>query len=75
MAERVDLARDAPDLVDMAERTADVLGIDYLGVDLLVSGDRAVVSETNARPTIDEAGKYESDFYDRLVGLIRKRAE
>lgn len=59
----------------LAERTADVLDIDYLGVDLLVSDDRAVVNETNARPTIDAATKYEDGFWDRLAGLIRVTAE
>jgi len=62
------------DLRGLAERTADALGIDWLGVDLLVSGNRAVVNETNARPTIDAATKYEPDFYDRLAGLIRETA-
>jgi ribosomal protein S6--L-glutamate ligase len=58
----------------LAERAAEVLGIDFLGVDLLATGDRVVVSETNARPTVDAATKYEPGFYDRLVGLIRDRA-
>jgi ribosomal protein S6--L-glutamate ligase len=61
-------------LSDLAERAAEALGIDWLGVDLLVSGDRAVVNETNARPTIDAETKYEPDFYDRLAGLIRDTA-
>jgi ribosomal protein S6--L-glutamate ligase len=51
------------------------LGIDWLGVDILVSADRAVVNETNARPTVDEATKYEPGFYDRLAALIRRTAE
>ena len=59
-----------PDLRDLAERAAAALGVDWLGVDLLVSGERAVVNETNARPTIDAATKYEPDFYDRLAALI-----
>jgi len=58
----------------LAERTADVLDIDYLGVDLLVSDDRAVVNETNARPTIDSATKYEDGFWDKLAALIRVTA-
>jgi len=62
------------DLRGLAERAARALGIDWLGVDLLVSGDRVVVNETNARPTIDAATKYEPDFYDRLAGLIRETA-
>ena len=59
----------------LAVATADALGIDWLGVDLLVSGDRAVVNETNARPTVDAATKYEPGFYDRLAALIRHTAE
>lgn len=62
------------ELRDLAEQTAEVLGIDYLGVDLLVTDDRAVVNETNARPTIDDATKYEDGFWDRLAGLIRETA-
>ncbi|AZH26952.1 ATP-grasp domain-containing protein [Haloplanus aerogenes] len=58
----------------LAERTADALDIDYLGVDLLVTDDRVVVAETNARPTVDSATKYVDDFYDRLAGLIRRTA-
>ena len=64
-----------PDRRDLAERVADVLGIDYLGVDLLVTDEGTVVSETNARPTIDAATKYEPGFYDRLAALIRRTAE
>jgi ribosomal protein S6--L-glutamate ligase len=58
----------------LAERAADALEIPWLGVDLLVTDDRAVVNETNARPTIDEATKYEPEFYDELAGLIRRTA-
>ncbi len=61
------------DLRELAEATARTLEVPYLGVDLLVSGTRAVVSETNARPTIDETTKYEPDFEGRLVELIRSR--
>jgi ribosomal protein S6--L-glutamate ligase len=68
------LSRADHDLRGLAERAADALGIDWLGIDLLVSGDRAVVNETNARPTIDAETKYEPDFYDRLAGLIRDTA-
>jgi len=71
-AEGVDVP---PELRDLAERTADELGIDLLGVDLLASDDRMVVNETNARPTIDDATKYEDGFYDRLAGLIRDAAD
>jgi len=68
----VDLSEQARTL---AERTADVLNIDYLGVDLLETSDRLVVNETNARPTVDVATKYEPDFYDRLAELIERTAE
>ncbi len=63
------------DLRGLAERVAEELDIALLGVDLLVSEDRAVIGETNARPTIDEATKYEADFYDRLAKTIRETAE
>ncbi|QCC50327.1 ATP-grasp domain-containing protein [Halapricum salinum] len=63
------------ELRDLAERAAEVLDVDYLGVDLLVTDDRAVVNETNARPTIDSATKYEEGFWDNLAGLIREAAE
>jgi ribosomal protein S6--L-glutamate ligase len=62
------------DLRGLAERVADVVDIPWLGVDLLVSGDRTVVTETNARPTIDAATKYEAGFYDDLAALIRATA-
>ncbi len=70
-AEGVELSRE---LRNLAERTADVLGIPWLGVDLLVADNRAVVSETNARPTIDAETKYEPGFYDDLAALIELRA-
>ncbi|MEM4781567.1 MAG: RimK family alpha-L-glutamate ligase [Halalkalicoccus sp.] len=70
-AEGVRLACDQRALV---ERTAETLDVPFLGVDLLVSGDRVVVSETNARPTVDEATKYEPGFEARLADLIRSRA-
>jgi len=57
---------------ELAERTADVLDIPFLGVDVLVNEDRAVVNETNARPTVDSETKYEDDFYDRLAELIER---
>jgi len=63
-----------PDLRALAERAADVLDIEYLGVDLLVTDSRAVVTETNARPTIDSATKYEDGFWDDLATLIRDTA-
>jgi ribosomal protein S6--L-glutamate ligase len=59
----------------LAESAAATLSIDWLGVDLLVTENRAVVNETNARPTVDQATKYEPAFYDRLAVVIRARAE
>ena len=72
VAEGVDLA---PERRELAETAADVLGIEWLGVDLLVADGRTVVNETNARPTVDSATKYDPDFYDRLAGLIRRTAD
>ncbi|MFC7156027.1 RimK family alpha-L-glutamate ligase [Halomarina halobia] len=63
------------DLRRLAEDAAAAIGIPYLGVDLLVTDDRAVVNETNARPTVDDETKYEPGFYDDLAGLIRRTAE
>ncbi|MFC4358449.1 RimK family alpha-L-glutamate ligase [Halobium salinum] len=60
---------------ELAERTAAVLGIRYLGVDLLETDGRLVVNETNARPTVDSATKYDDGFFDRLAGLIRETAD
>ena len=71
-ASSVDLSAD---LRELAERTAEVLDVPLLGVDLLVSEDRTIVNETNARPTIDAATKYDDGFYDGLAGLIRRTAE
>lgn len=59
----------------IAERVAETLEIPWLGVDFLVSDGRAVVNETNARPTVDSETKYDDGFYDRLAALIRKTAE
>lgn len=59
----------------LAEQTAAELDIPYLGVDLLETDDRLVINETNARPTIDTAEKYDETFYDQLAALIRKTAE
>ncbi|AKH96854.1 ATP-grasp domain-containing protein [Halanaeroarchaeum sulfurireducens] len=71
-AEGVDLPAK---LLAVAERAAQALEVALLGVDLLVTDDRVVVSETNARPTVDDAEKYDSDFYDRLAQLVRGTAE
>lgn len=59
----------------LAERTAAALDVPWLGVDLLVTDDRVVVTETNARPTIDSETKYEPGFYDDLAALIRDSAD
>ena len=59
---------------ETAESVAKTLDIPFAGVDILVTEDRAVVSETNARPTIDAAAKYEAGFYDRLSSAIEHRA-
>ena len=61
------------ELEDLAERTANALDIPWLGVDLLVTEKRAVVNETNARPTIDSATKYEDGFWDDVATLIRRQ--
>ena len=59
----------------LAEQVAEVLEIPYLGVDILETDDRLVVNETNARPTVDAATKYDDDFYDRLAALIKRTAQ
>lgn len=58
----------------LAEKAARAVGVPWLGVDLLVTAERVVVNETNARPTIDAETKYEPGFYDRLADLIRDTA-
>ena len=63
-----------PEYRRLAERVADELDIRFLGVDLLVGPDGVLVNETNARPTIDDAGKYEDGFWDRLADAIRDTA-
>ena len=54
----------------LAENVATELDIPFLGVDLLVTDETVFVNETNARPTIDTATKYEPGFYDRLADAI-----
>jgi ribosomal protein S6--L-glutamate ligase len=63
-----------PELRELAEAAATAAEIDWLGVDLLVTDERAVVNETNARPTVDTATKYDGGFYDELAGLIKRTA-
>ena len=62
-----------PELRALAEQAADALEIPWLGVDLLVTDERAVVNETNARPTIDAATKYEDGFWDDVAALVREQ--
>ncbi|WP_439028452.1 ATP-grasp domain-containing protein [Haloarchaeobius sp. DT45] len=66
-----------PEYRRLAESVAATLDITFLGVDLLVDEEagRVLVNETNARPTIDDAEKYEAGFYDRLADVIRTTAE
>jgi ribosomal protein S6--L-glutamate ligase len=71
-ASGIELPAEERDLVEEAARTLDIA---WLGVDLLVTDDRTVVNETNARPTVDSATKYEPGFYDRLAALIRRTAD
>ncbi|MCD2201871.1 ATP-grasp domain-containing protein [Halobacterium sp. KA-6] len=63
------------ELRELAVDAAAALDVDFLGVDLLVTEERAVVNETNARPTIDDEEKYEDGFYDRLAALVERTAE
>ena len=67
-ANGVDLSDELRELVETA---AIALDVPWLGVDLLVTDERAVVNETNARPTIDAATKYEDGFWDDLASLVR----
>ncbi|WP_232700471.1 ATP-grasp domain-containing protein [Halobacterium wangiae] len=64
-----------PELRELALDAAAALDVAFLGVDLLVTDERAVVNETNARPTIDDESKYESGFYDRLAALVERTAD
>jgi len=62
------------ELRTLVEDVASALEIPWLGVDLLVHNDRVVVNETNARPTIDTATKYEEGFWDAVASLIHDHA-
>ena len=57
-------------VIEVAEEAARELEVDFCGVDVLVSGARCVVNEVNAKPTVDNFDKYESEFYDRLASVI-----
>lgn len=59
----------------LVESVAETVDISWLGVDLLVTEEGTLVTETNARPTIDSATKYESGFWDNLAALVRRRAD
>ena len=59
---------------DLAEAAAAELDIPLLGIDLLVTEDGPVISETNARPTIDDPSKYAPNFIDQFVDLIKETA-
>lgn len=59
----------------LAERVATTLDITLLGIDLLVTENRVVVLETNARPTIDESAKYQDGFAQRLADVVKRTAE
>jgi ribosomal protein S6--L-glutamate ligase len=63
------------DLRELAERAAIALDISWLGVDLLVTENRVRINETNARPTIDTATKYEEGFWDDVAELIRTQTQ
>jgi ribosomal protein S6--L-glutamate ligase len=62
-----------PEYCRLAERAAEALDISWLGVDLLVTEERAVVNETNARPTIDSATKYQDGFWDDVTELVQEQ--
>lgn len=72
VADGVDLPDEHRELVETAARTLDV---PFVGVDLLEDRQGLVVTETAARPTVDDAEKYEPDFYDRLSALIEATAD
>lgn len=56
---------------DLAAAAAEAMDVPLLGVDLLQTPERTVITETNARPTIDAAEKYQENFYDVLAATIR----
>lgn len=51
------------------------MGVPWIGVDILVFDDQAVVNEANARPTIDTATNYKSGFWDDVAGLVRETVQ
>ncbi|WP_435145023.1 ATP-grasp domain-containing protein [Halobaculum sp. P14] len=69
------VAADLPDRHRaLAERAAAAVGGGLLGVDLLETDGRLVVSETNARPTVDDAAKYDDGFDGRVAALVKRAA-
>ncbi len=60
-------------VVSLAEDAARALGVEFCGVDVLSQEgtDLHVVNEVNARPTVDDADKYEPDFYAKFARLVR----
>ncbi len=58
------------EVVEIALEVAQALDISFCGVDVL-DGARTVVNEVNSRPTVDERGKYEGDFFEMLAGVVK----
>ncbi|MDZ7689327.1 MAG: ATP-grasp domain-containing protein [Halobacteriales archaeon] len=60
-------------VVSVAEETARALGVGFCGIDVLSQYGKGfvVVNEVNARPTVDDADKYEPDFYAKFARLVR----
>ena len=58
------------DVVSIAVDAACTLGVDFCGVDVLL-GEKPVVNEINARPTVDDADKYRDGFYAHLARLVK----
>lgn len=64
-----------PAIQELVETVASTLNIPFLGVDLLLPPTGPLVLETNARPTVDSADKYEAGFYDQLAEAIVELVE
>ncbi|MFB6284914.1 MAG: RimK family alpha-L-glutamate ligase [Halobacteria archaeon] len=60
-------------VIEVSEEAAQVLGVDFCGVDVLVSGARISVLEVNARPTVDNFEKYEPEFYDKFAEVLEQK--
>jgi len=66
-----------PDVVvSVAKKAARVLGVPFCGVDVLYTdtedGVRTLINEVNARPTVDNAEKYQDGFYSNLARLVEE---